>query len=124
MHLFHYADLWADRDRRDADGSPRRSDVAIDEDRWPSFVEAAGIESMRARADDTAPEAHLGLWQSTRAAFFRSGARATGRRCSTPDDLAHFDERLHELAGDATGWVLTGRTALGSRAEPLPTPSR
>ena len=62
VHLFHYADLWADRD-----GEMRRVaavlGVPIDEDRWPAFVEAAGLESMRSRADDTAPEAHLGLWR-------------------------------------------------------------
>ena len=38
----------------------------------------------------------------------------------SPDDLAHFDERLHELAADATGWVLGGRAALDLSAEPVP----
>ena len=78
VHLFHYADLWADRD-----GEMRRVatvlGVPIDEDRWPAFVEAAGLESMRSRADATAPEAHLGLWRHPRA-FFRSGGPATGHR--------------------------------------------
>ena len=63
VHLFHYADLWADRD-----GEMRRVAAAlgvpIDEERWPAFVEAAGLTSMRARAADTAPDAahgHLGI---------------------------------------------------------------
>src|SRR5436190_11602931 len=46
VHLFHYADLWADRD-----GEMRRVaaalDVPVDEGRWPAFVEAAGLESIR-----------------------------------------------------------------------------
>ena len=122
VHLFHYADLWADRD-----GEMRMVaavlGVPIGEDRWPAFVDAAGLESMRSRADDTAPEAHLGLWHDPRA-FFRSGGTRDWASLTSPDDLAHFDERLQELAGDATGWVLGGRTALGLGAEPLPTPSR
>jgi aryl sulfotransferase len=120
VHLFHYADLWADRE-----GEMRRVasvlSVPIDEDRWPAFVEAAGLESMRSRAEDTAPEAHLGLWRDPRA-FFRSGGTRGWASLMSPDDLAHFDERLRELAGDATGWVLGGRTAIG--AEPLHTPPR
>lgn len=122
VHLFHYADLWADRD-----GEMRRVaavlGVPIDEDRWPAFVEAAGLESMRSRADDTAPEAHVGLWHDPRA-FFRSGGTRDWASVMSRDDLAHFDERLHELAGDATGWVLSGRMALGPSAEPLPSPPR
>ena len=122
VHLFHYADLWADRD-----GEMRRVaavlGVPIDEERWPAFVDAAGLDSMRSRADNTAPEAHLGLWHDPRA-FFRSGGTRDWASLMSPDDLAHFDERLHELAGDATGWVLGGRTALGPSAEPLPTPPR
>src|SRR3954471_7534564 len=54
VHLFHYADLWADRD-----GEMRRVagalGVPIDEARWPACVEAAGLASMRARAANTAP---------------------------------------------------------------------
>jgi hypothetical protein len=30
--------------------------VVVDEERWPAFVEAATLDSMRARADETAPE--------------------------------------------------------------------
>jgi hypothetical protein len=111
VHLFHYADLWRDRD-----GEMRRVasalDVPIDEGRWPAFVEAAGLESMRSRADDTAPEAHLGLWHDPRA-FFRSGGSRDWASVMSPDDLAHFEERLYKLAGEATGWVLDGRASLG-----------
>jgi hypothetical protein len=112
VHLFHYGDLWSDRE-----AEMRQVafvlDVSIDEDRWPAFVEAAGFESMRSRAEDTAPEAHLGLWRDPQA-FFRSGGTRDWASLMSPDDVTHFDERLKELAADATGWVLVGRAALGA----------
>jgi aryl sulfotransferase len=108
--LADYADLWADRD-----GEMRRVAAALDvevaEDRWPSFVEAAGIESMRARAGDTAPEVASGIWRSPER-FFRVGGTRDWASHLDERDIAHFDERLRDLAGDATDWVLKGRVAL------------
>jgi hypothetical protein len=87
--------------------------VGVDEDRWPSFVEAAGIDSMRARADDTVPEVASGIWRSPEW-FFRVGGTRDWASILDDNDLAHFDERLRKLAGDATDWVLRGRVVLGS----------
>src|SRR3954451_9134777 len=62
VRLFHYQDL-----RTDLDGEMRRVaralGVAVDDQRWPEFVDAATLQSMRARAATTAPEAHLGVWR-------------------------------------------------------------
>jgi aryl sulfotransferase len=110
VHLFHYADLWADLDaemRRVA----AALDVPIDEDRWPAFVEAAGLPSMRERAARTAPEAHAGVWASPER-FFRSGGTREWASLLTEEDLGHFDDRLRELAGDAAGWATGGRVGL------------
>ena len=110
VHLFHYSDLWADRD-----GEMRRVAAAlgvdVDEESWPSFVEAAGIESMRARAGDTAPEASSGIWRSPER-FFRVGGTREWASLLDDRNLAHFDERLRVLAGDATDWVLSGLVEL------------
>ncbi len=112
VHLFHYADMWTD-----LDGEMRRVAAAlgvpIDEERWPAFVEAATLTSMRSRAADTAPEAHLGLWSSPER-FFRSGGTRDWASQLSSGDLAHFEERLRRLAGDAAGWVINGRAGLGS----------
>jgi aryl sulfotransferase len=112
VHLFHYADLWPDRD-----GELRRVAAALDvevaEDRWPSFVEAAGIESMRARAGDTALEVASGIWRSPER-FFRVGGTRDWASHLDDRDVAHFGERLRFLAGDATDWVLRGRASLGT----------
>ena len=110
VHLFHYADLWAHRDvemRRVA----AALGVGIHEERWPAMVAAAGIESMRARAEQTAPEAQLGIWTSPEG-FFRSGGTRDWGSILEPGDLDRFHERLRDLAGDATDWVLRGRAAL------------
>ncbi len=85
VHLFHYADLWADRDREmrsvaDALG------VDVEEGRWPSLVEAAGIDAMRARAGETAPEVATGMWRSPER-FFR--ARGYSRLGGAPPRRRH-----------------------------------
>ena len=110
VQLFHYADLWTDRDR-EMRRVAAALDVDVDEDRWPSFVEAAGIDAMRARAGDTAPEVPSRIWRSPER-FFRVGGTRDWASLLDDREVAHFDERLRELAGDATDWVLRGRPAL------------
>lgn len=110
VHLFHYADLWADRDlemRRVA----AALGVPIEEPRWPAFVEAAGLATMRRRARDTAPDAHMGIWESP-AKFFRVGGTRDWASLLGPEGVAHFDQRLRALAGDAARWAVGGRGAL------------
>ena len=110
VHLFHYADMW-----NDLDAEMRRVAAAlgvpIDVARWPTFVRAATLKSMRARASESAPEAHLGLWQSAEG-FFRSGGTRDWAALLTQQELDHFHRRLRELAGDAYDWVINGRAAL------------
>jgi aryl sulfotransferase len=111
VHLFHYADMWADLDaemRRVASALG----VFIDEARWSAFVEAAGFASMRSRASATAPDAHMDIWASPQR-FFRSGGTRDWASMLRPEEIAHFEARLRELAGDAADWALRGRAALG-----------
>jgi aryl sulfotransferase len=110
VHLFHYRDLWSD-----LDGEMRRVAAAlgvpVDEAHWPEFVAAATFESMRSRADSTAPEAQLGVWHRPRQ-FFRQGGPRDWATLLGVRDISHFHERLDELAGDAAPWILNGRAAL------------
>ena len=112
VHLFHYGDMWAD-----LDGEMRRVaaalEVAVDEERWPAFVEAATLDSMRSRASLTAPEANLGVWRSP-GRFFRAGGTRDWASLLTDDDLAHFHARLKDLTGDAAEWVLNGHATLST----------
>jgi len=107
VHLFHYADLWDD-----LDGEMRlvaaALGVPVDEARWPDFVAAATLTSMRGRAARIAPDAHLGIWRSPEQ-FFRVGGRRAWADHLTAEEVAHFEQRVADLAGDAAGWALAGR---------------
>jgi hypothetical protein len=110
VHLFHYADMW-----NDLDGQMRRVaaalGVAVDEARWPEFVEAATLDSMRARARRAAPDAHMRIWKSP-AGFFRQGGTRDWASLLTAAEIEHFDVRLRELAGDSYEWIMQGSAAL------------
>jgi aryl sulfotransferase len=118
VHLFHYADLLADRDR-EMRRVAAALEVDVDEERWSAILDAAGFESMRARAADTAPEVASGIWRSPER-FFRVGGARNWSSLLDDRDIAHFHERLRELAGDATDWVLRGRVALVENSDPGP----
>jgi aryl sulfotransferase len=111
VHLFHYSDMWTD-----LDAEMRRMAAALGVSaggpRWPQFVEAATLDAMRTRAPLTAPDAHMDLWQAPEA-FFRSGGARDWASLLTAAEIAHFDERLRDLAGDAYDWVMSGRSGLG-----------
>jgi len=118
VHLFHYSDMWAD-----LDGQMRRVaeavGVQVDERRWPDYVDAASLDSMRSRAADTAPEADKDLWKSTEQ-FFRVGGRREWASQLTHHELAHFDDRLRVLARDAADWALDGWGAGSSGVSSAP----
>jgi aryl sulfotransferase len=104
VHLFHYSDLWDDWE-----GEMRRVaavlGVTVTEERRPAFVEAAGLDSMRSRAAETVPNSRAQIWRSPEQ-FFRVGGARDSASILDDHDIAHFNERLHDLAGEATGWVL------------------
>jgi hypothetical protein len=108
VHLFHYADLLADRDR-EMRRVASALDVPVDEARWSDVIAAASLDAMRGRADDLAPEADLAFWRST-PSFFRSGRLDAWRDVVPTDDAAHFERRLLELAGDPelAAWITNG----------------
>jgi aryl sulfotransferase len=110
VHLFHYTDMWNDLNsemRRVAEALA----VVVDEEDLARFVDAASLSSMRSRATDTAPEAHVGMWRSPEQ-FFQSGGTRDWASLLSAADLSHFEDRLWALAGDATPWILSGRSAL------------
>ncbi len=110
VHLFHYSDLWDD-----LEGEMRRVaaalNISIDERSFGELVEAATLDSMRSRAEKSAPDAHLGIWLSSEA-FFKSGGTRNWASLLSDAEIEHFENRLIALAGDAAPWALGGRASL------------
>jgi len=101
--LVHYADLLAD-----LEGEMRRlaGRLGIDvlEDVWPSLVDAARFDSMRARSDELVPNA-LGIFKDP-SLFFRSGRSGTGADVLTAAELAAYEARVRSLAPpDLVAWL-------------------
>jgi aryl sulfotransferase len=101
--LMHYADLIAD-----LEGEMRRLaallEISVAEDSWPGLVAAATFGSMRARAEQAAPDPSGVLKDS--AAFFRRGTSGAGTEVLTTDELKRYHARTAELApSDLLAWL-------------------
>ena len=101
--LVHYADLLAD-----LEGEMRRLagrlGIDVPEDVWPSLVEGARFDSMRARSDELVPNA-LGIFKDP-SLFFRSGRSGTGADVLTAAELAAYEARVRSLAPpDLVAWL-------------------
>jgi aryl sulfotransferase len=112
VFFLHYADLSAA-----LDAEMRRLSaflgIPVDEERWPSLVEAAEFESMKKNAAEVAPGAHFGEWRSA-ADFFRLARKGQWR-----DVLSAHNQALYErVAADRLeprlrAWLEGGRAAAG-----------
>lgn len=108
--FLHYADLI-----RDLDGEMRRVaaflDIAIDEAQWPALVAAASFDGMKAKAQETAPDADLGEWSNSKD-FFRSarmGAWRTG--LSTENKALYETVNAQRVDPAMKAWAEQGRGA-------------
>ena len=108
VHLFHYDDLW-----HDLDGQMARLaeilGVELDSARRGRFVEAATLDSMRARAQEMAPSASgRQMWRDP-AAFFKSGGRREWPTMLTAQEVEDVADRLESMVGpDAARWAFQG----------------
>lgn len=118
--MWHLADAWTRRDQPnvvlvhyddlsyDLAGEMRRLalllDIEVPEEVWPSLVRAAKFTSMRSRAEQLTPNP-AGILEDP-AAFFRRGTSGAGRELLTDDELAHYRERVRQLAPpDLLDWL-------------------
>ncbi len=53
----------------------------------------------------------MAIWESAEQ-FFKVGGTRDWASLLTAGDIAHFEARLDEMAGDAAQWAVSGRTAL------------
>jgi hypothetical protein len=101
--LLHYADLRANRS-----AEMRRIaaflGIHLDDDEWPALVEAAGLDAMRARADELAPAVSSNIWNDNQK-FFAQG-RLGGWQSLPAEVLEHYDQRATELfAPELRQWL-------------------
>ena len=118
--MHHLFDAWSRRDRpnvllvhyddlsNDLAGEMHRLAMRLGIDVpasiWPSLVDAATFASMRAAADDTAPD-QSGVIKD-RAAFFRRGTSGAARELLTRDELARYHARVTGMAPrDLLSWL-------------------
>src|SRR5258708_32833364 len=94
--LLRYEDMKAD-----LEGQMRRLGsvlhIVVDEDRWPTLVEAATFDRMRDRAEELAPQVTHGFWNET-GKFFNVGGSGQWRTFLDDSDIARYDKRLSALA--------------------------
>ena len=106
VELFHYGAM-----RRDLAGELRRLadrlGIEVDPSTWPELVHAASFESMRARADEVAPNADRGLWKDNRQ-FFAEGRHGSWREVVPAAELARYDELIAARCDPAfAAWLHT-----------------
>jgi aryl sulfotransferase len=91
--LVHYEDLSAD-----LEGEMRRLaarlEFTVPVEKWPSLVEAATFDRMRAAADRIQPMDMI----KDNTAFFRTGAIGSGRELLTSAELGRYHAQMERLA--------------------------
>ncbi|HSG88780.1 MAG TPA: sulfotransferase domain-containing protein [Pseudomonadales bacterium] len=112
--LFHFADY-----RRDLVAEIQRlAEVLgspVSEARAAALAAEAGLERMRERAPQLAPDMGRSHWRDERA-FFRSGGSGEWRARATPEVLDRYEARIAELTEDAgfVAWLHGGRGEAGA----------
>jgi hypothetical protein len=110
LHFLHYRDLTLDLGG-EFDRLAAFLGVPADGARRPGLLAAASLEAMRARADETAPGAHLGEWSSNQA-FFARGRLEAWREGLNADNLALYQDLAPRRAEPALrAWLEGGRRA-------------
>jgi hypothetical protein len=120
----HHATFWDARDRpnvalfhfhdylRDLPGALRHLadhlEIDITPRRAAELAAEASLERSRARAEDIAPEAHLGVWKDP-ARFFRAGRSGQWKTVMTPTQQDRYDQLIAEIVPtDLARWMHHG----------------
>jgi len=110
--LVHFNDLKADLDgemRRVADFLEIDTPASL----WPSLVQAADFEAMKAAGADLMPGAELSF-EGGHATFLNKGVNGRWRDALTAEDLALYQSRVEtELSPDLGAWLEHGRRGAG-----------
>jgi hypothetical protein len=108
--LLHYNDL-----QRDLVGQMEQLAARLGIERTRARLEelapAARFDTMKAEANAVAPNADQTFWRNT-SDFFFNGTSGQWRDLVSAEDLAHYEQRLHELVDDEFAhWLHNGTLA-------------
>ena len=111
IHLFHYSNLMAD-----LDGEMRRMAAAlgieVDEQKWPELVKAATFESMKAKANDLAPDVDKGVWRDNDR-FFNKGSNGQWNAVFTDREIGLYEAAMAQRLEPALAqWLEKGSASL------------
>jgi hypothetical protein len=110
--FLHYDELKADLKGQMRELAARLG-IEVDEDQWPSLVQAATFESMRTNADTTAPCGGRAHWIDP-TAFFNRGTSGQWRDLLDDGDLVRYAARVRALASDdLVAWLHRDRLNAG-----------
>ena len=116
IHFFHYNDMQENLDR-EMRRVARILEIEIDETIWPELVRAATFDSMKARADELAPDASEGAWKNN-ASFFNQGRDGQWRGKLSEENLARYDRAIAErLPPDLAEFLEHGASARDPKAD-------
>jgi hypothetical protein len=105
--VVHYNDLSHDLEHQ-MRYLAARLDITVTEGLWPTLVQAATFERMRARAADLVPDERLGLFFDDQS-FFRSGTANQWRLTLTEHDLESYQQLVRSLtSSDFAAWLERG----------------
>lgn len=107
IHFVHYEDLL-----KDLDGEMRRVsaylDIPVNEEIWPTLVEAMTFKSMKANADHMAPGGTQGAWKDV-SNFFHKGTNKRWQGVLTDEQVQKYDVLAkQELGDDLAQWLEFG----------------
>lgn len=105
--LFHFADL-----KRDLPAEMARLagilGIEVSGAGLERLAAQAGLDQMRARAKHTTPASEQAVWRDP-ARFFRRGGSREWRDLVTPEDAAHYEQRVAELVDpELAAWAHHG----------------
>jgi aryl sulfotransferase len=113
----HFNDLLAD-----LDGEMRRVsaylDIPVNETLWPTLVQSATFNAMKANAEKMAPASTIGLWKDT-SNFFHRGTNRRWEGALTDEQIARYRRLAAErLEPQLARWLEYGRRVAGDPGRP------
>ena len=105
--VLHYGEMKCDLDREMRKIAAHLA-IEINEEVFPSLVEAARFASMKPNAEDLAPAAEANLWKNN-SEFFANGTNGQWQDRWSKANLQRLDALSHKYSSDYMEWLLESK---------------